>query len=245
MTNREYTEKMKDNFIAAIYGMFSLSSAVSFYTYDVIDNIREKCPKLYCHEVKRACNAIEGTNGRKGEIDRIIDNMKAIIHNKEDRNWISDYGRKIHDIVRPHMDKLAFAIANELGKFKDIPDINTFAQIITAQSLAAESAGYADTKSEDFRGFKSTFNNVQGEMTASGVIRSLSCKTINKHLIDIAIHTLGGYIPDDLNLLRVKTIRDGVHAVLNTLQDTNTWKLARDYADEVNNTNSYKNNEKD
>lgn len=219
-------------FTGTIYGAAGLGLITSIHTFEALDILEERLPNLINGDVLRAIKRLKGGSKSCGQLRLLEVNIENAIRRHEVRMWIKDFGIAAYEKVLPYIGQLQFAIANSLGKH-NVPDINTFAAVITAQALASESAAYIERRQKLFRDLTvKTWNN--GNVSIPFLFGTLSCRSIEHSLRNLARALVEPNSTGDIDLLADRDVENGCKALNNVLGKPETWAWARDKATERN-----------
>lgn len=142
-------------------------------------------------------------------------------------------GNAAYERVLPQVTSLQTAIANALGRYPSLPDRNTCAAVVVAQSLAHEAAEYVKRRAAKFTNFTITTHDGR-RMSVSSRLASMSCAGIDFCLKNIARILIEKHLPCNVDLAADPSVMNGLKAVLNVMADPKTWAYARDKADRLN-----------
>ena len=208
-------ERSKDEYIGSVYGAAALAYISIIHATEAIDMLQERLPEEYTgREVRKYVRRLTGSKARMGETRRLELAIGDQLVRREDRAWMADFGNAAYGKVQPQVSALQTAIANALGRYAGVPDINACAAVVVAQSLAHEAVEYVKRRAAKFRDFTIT--------THEGRRQSVSSRLIEKHL------------PCNVDLAADPSVMNGLKAVLNVMADPKTWAYARDKADSLN-----------
>ena len=132
-------ERSKDEYIGSVYGAAALAYIAMIHATEAVDMLQERLPEEYTgREVRKYVRRLTGSNARMGETRRLELAIGDQLVRREDRAWMADFGNAAYGKVQPHVTALQTAIANALGRYAGVPDINVCAAVVVAQSLAHE-----------------------------------------------------------------------------------------------------------
>lgn len=230
-----------DGYAGSIYGSAALGYMTLIHTLEALDTLEERCPELMKHGLKRSFNAImrEG-----GEADRLRHSINMQLRHERGRAWMADFGNAAYGAARPHLERLQFAVANYLGRHRDMPSPNALAGVVVAQSLAREAAVYTARRASLAHGF-SVSTRDRRRVPAASVLNTMSCAPVEHHLRVMARCLLRDRLPAEADILSDTDVMNGCKALLNVLSDTGTWVYARDEADRLNSVRNEKTEDND
>ena len=225
-------EQSRDEYIGSVYGAAALGYIAIMHAAEALDMLQERLPAGY-KEARRYASRITGTKASIGEARRLELAIGDQLAHAADRAWMADFGNAAYGRVLPQVTALQTAIANALGRHPSLPDRNTCAAVVVAQSLAHEAAEYVRRRAAKFTGFTITTHDGQ-RMSVSRSLASMAAHDIDHALRCIAQSLLEKHLPADFDLAADPSVMTGLKAVLNTMADPQTWAYARDKADELN-----------
>ena len=226
-------EKSRDEYIGSVYGAAALGYITAIHTADALDSLQERCPQLIRGRLKYHFNNIGGRDGDPGHLARLYRAIDGLLRNRGDRAWMADFGNAANEAVEPHVLRLRMAVANALGRYPLVPDINVCAAVVVAQSLAHEATAYVRRRSERLGGY--TITMADGcRRTVPQLLATVSCAPTDHSLREIAQALLERCLPKDTDLLADPTVKLGCRAVLNCMASPETWIFARDKAERLN-----------
>lgn len=226
-------DDMHNEYIGSIYGSAALGCVAAAYAEESLDSLRERCPQVITPSVRSQMRAIEGGGGRIGDLAMMRVNINDNMVNNEGKYWVADFGNAVYERVLPAMERLRTATANALGKCRSIPDINAFARLIVAQSFACEAADYVERRGRMLSGYSITTESNR-RYSVPFVLNLMSARPLCHHLTNICREVVGTRIDRNMDLLSDPLIMTGCKAVLNITGSVETWKYARDKANELN-----------
>lgn len=219
-------ERLRDEFTGSVYGAAALGYITYLYTLEATDALRERCPQVVVGRVKGSLSAMT----KAFLLMRVNINLSLAQKNAE--YWMADFGMAAYERVLPCVRRLQVAVANHLGRFKAVPDINALAMVVVAQSIASEAVRYVERRSRLLCGY--TVTTRHGRTSVPFMLSQMSCATVCHHLTIISQETVGRCVPNDTDLLADPVIETGCKAVLNAMSDVDTWTYARDKANRLN-----------
>lgn len=219
-----------DEFTGSVYGAVALGNITVAHTHEAIDALRDERPDLLKGEVSRLVRQLDG-GGKVGLLRMLEIRMEDVVRGGGGRAWLADFGNAAYEKALPHIERLQFAIANHLGRHC-VENINTFAKVIVAQSLACEAAAYVERRQKMMRGLVVTTWRKE-RMSVPFMLCLLSARPIEKALTRLAHALIEPNSKGDIDLFTDRAILDGCKAVVNVLGDVKTWEYARDKADEL------------
>ena len=225
-------EQSRDEYIGSVYGAAALGYIAIMHAAEALDMLQERLPADY-KEARRYASRITGTKASIGEARRLELAIGDQLAHAADRAWMADFGNAAYGRVLPQVEALQTAIANALGRHPSLPDRNTCAAVVVAQSLAHEAAEYVRRRAAKFTGFTITTHDGR-RMSVSRSLASMSCAGIDHALRCIAQSLLEKRLPADFDLAADPSVMTGLKAVLNTMADPAMWIYAREKADELN-----------
>lgn len=228
-------ERSKDEYIGSVYGAAALAYIAMIHATEAVDMLQECLPGNY-KDAKKYASRITGTKASMGEIRRLELAISDQLVRREDRAWMADFGNAAYGKVQPHVTALQTAIANALGRYAGVPDINVCAAVVVAQSLAHEAVEYVKRRAAKFTNFTITTHDGR-RMSVSSSLASMSCAGIDFCLKNIARMLIEKHLPHDVDLAADPSVMNGLKAVLNTMADPATWAYAREKADRLNQNN--------
>lgn len=233
-------EQSRDEYIGSVYGAAALDYITIIHANEAIDMLHERCPgEAERPEVRKRIRAMTGTKGRIGAMRLLELAISDQLTDKQGKAWMADFGNIAYYKVLPQIEALQTAVANALGRYKGVPDINACAAVIVAQSLAHEAVEYVKRRAAKFTNFTITTHDGR-RMSVSSSLASMSPAGLDFCLKNIARMLIEKHLPHDVDLAADPSVMTGLKAVLNTMADPKTWAYARDKADSLN---TKKNNE--
>ena len=227
-------EQSRDEYIGSVYGAAALDYITIIHANEAIDMLHERCPgEAERPEVRKRIRAMTGTKGRIGAMRLLELAISDQLTDKQGKAWMADFGNIAYYKVLPQIEALQTAVANALGRYKGVPDINACAAVIVAQSLAHEAVEYVKRRAAKFTNFTITTHDGR-RMSVSSSLASMSCAGIDFCLKNIARMLIEKHLPHDVDLAQDPSVMTGLKAVLNTMADPKTWAYARDKADSLN-----------
>lgn len=213
--------------MAAMYGAAALNTVAAIAMAAAIDELEEYTDylsdKRVWHEAKVA----------QWDMDDVYSAMATVIATKADGSWVQDYGMSVWNSVAGHVERLRYAIANNLGRCKGLERPSTVGLLVAAQFLAHEAASYTGRSAELFRHCK--VRNRKGTMVSvANLLRSMTCRKADKALDKMALLILNPLMPQGADYLSDKSISDGCDVIVKTLLDKNVQENAIARADLIN-----------
>lgn len=228
-------EQSRDDYIGSVYGAAALAYISIMHATEAIDMLQERLPGNY-KEAKKYASRITGTKASMGEIRRLELAIGDQLAQASSRAWMADFGNAAYERVLPQVTSLQMAIANALGHYPSLPDRNTCAAVVVAQSLAHEAAEYVKRRAAKFTAFTITTHDGRRQSVSSS-LASMSCAGIDFCLRNMARLLIDRHLPHDVDLAQDPSVMTGLKAVLNTMADPATWAYAREKADRLNQNN--------
>ncbi len=225
-------EQSRDDYIGSVYGAAALAYMSIMHATEALDMLQERLPGNY-DEVRRYASRITGTKEHIGETRKLELAIGDQLAHTSGRAWMADFGNAAYERVLPQVTALQTAIANALGRYPSLPDRNTCAAVVVAQSLAHEAVEYVKRRAAKFTNFTITTHDGR-RMSVSSSLASMSCAGIDFCLKNIARILIEKHLPQDVDLAADPSVVTGLKAVLNTMADPATWAYARDKADRLN-----------
>ena len=225
-------EQSRDEYIGSVYGAAALAYISIMQATEALDMLQERLPGNY-KEAKKYASRITGTKASMGEIRRLELAIGDQLAHSCDKAWMADFGNAAYERVLPQVTSLQTAIANALGRYPSLPDRNTCAVVVVAQSLAHEAVEYVKRRAAKFTNFTITTHDGR-RMSVSSSLASMSPAGLDFCLKNIARMLIEKHLPHDVDLAADPSVMTGLKAVLNTMADPQTWVYARDKADELN-----------
>lgn len=225
-------EQSKDEYVASVYGAAALAYITIIHATAALDLLEERLPGLYA-DVRKYTVHITGTKAHMGEARRLELAIGGLLAHSADRAWMADFGNAAYEKVQPHITALQAAVANALGRYAGVPDINACAAVVVAQSLAAEAAEYVRRRAARLRGFTMSTHG-GSRVSVPSALASVSCAMVDRCLRGMARQLLEKRLPPDADLAADPSVQTGLKAVLNVMADPGTWAYARDKADMLN-----------
>ena len=206
-------EQSRDEYIGSVYGAAALAYISIMHATEALDMLQERLPGNY-KDAKKYASRITGTKASMGEIRRLELAIGDQLAQASSRAWMADFG-------------------NALGRYPSLPDRNTCAAVVVAQSLAHEAVEYVKLRAAKFTNFTITTHDGR-RMSVSSSLASMSCAGLDFCLKNIARMLIEKHLPHDVDLAQDPSVMTGLKAVLNTMTDPKTWAYARDKADSLN-----------
>ena len=225
-------EQSRDEYIGSVYGAAALGYIAIMHATEAIDMLQERLPGNY-DEVRRYASRITGTKEHIGEARKLELAIGDQLAQASGRAWMADFGNAAYERVLPQITALQTAIANALGRHPSLPDRNTCAAVVVAQSLAHEAVEYVKRRAAKFTNFTITTHDGR-RMSVSSSLASMSCAGLDFCLKNIARILIEKRLPQDFDLAADPSVMTGLKAVLNTMADPATWVYAREKADRLN-----------
>lgn len=225
-------EQSRDEYIGSVYGAAALAYISIMHATEALDMLQERLPGNY-KEAKKYASRITGTKASMGEIRRLELAIGDQLAQASSRAWMADFGNAAYERVLPQVTSLQTAIANALGRYAGVPDINACAAVVVAQSLAHEAVEYVKRRAAKFTNFTITTHDGR-RMSVSSSLASMSPAGLDFCLKNIARMLIEKHLPHDVDLAADPSVMTGLKAVLNTMADPATWAYARDKADSLN-----------
>lgn len=176
---------------------------------------------------------LTGGGGSMGLLRRLEVNVRQLADREEQGFW-PDFGNAVHAAIEPALQRFTFAVANSFGRCKDIGghDINVFAKMIVAQSIASLGAEEAEAAK---RCFTRRTVVMRGQRTPVPLLlESVSPRAAAKTMRELNISLIEGKVPDGFDIFSYRPVRDGSQAVANLLRDPRVWDSAVERADRLN-----------
>ena len=225
-------EQSRDEYIGSVYGAAALAYISIMHATEALDMLQERLPGNY-KDAKKYASRITGTKASMGEIRRLELAIGDQLAQASSRAWMADFGNAAYERVLPQVTSLQTAIANALGRYPSLPDRNTCAAVVVAQSLAHEAVEYVKRRAAKFTNFTITTHDGR-RMSVSSSLASMSPAGLDFCLKNIARMLIEKHLPHDVDLAAEPSVMTGLKAVLNTMADPATWVYARDKADRLN-----------
>ena len=175
-------EQSRDEYIGSVYGAAALGYIAIMHAAEALDMLQERLPAGY-KEARRYASRITGTKASIGEARRLELAIGDQLAHAADRAWMADFGNAAYGRVLPQVTALQTAIANALGRHPSLPDRNTCAAVVVAQSLAHEAAEYVRRRAAKFTGFTITTHDGQ-RMSVSRSLASMAAHDIEARAED-------------------------------------------------------------
>lgn len=226
-------EEAQAEYVGSVYGAAALGFITSICAADALDALMERCKPLVRGRVAASVRAIMGGGGSSGLLALLRVNINGCMADSESSAWAADFGNAAYGKTEPSLRRLQTAVANTLGRYGAIPDINAFAGLVVAQSVAQEAARYVSRRARQLSGYTVTTRGRQ-KYSAAFLLRQMSCEGICHHLTIITQELVESRVPNGADLLSDPSVKTGCRAVLNVLGSVDTWVYARDKADELN-----------
>lgn len=223
----EENEEKPHKYLQALFTTYGLSYIVSCYAYDICDTIEDKHPNLFKQKVKHLCRKLTGTKPTEGTLGEISNTAALVKSVQHGLSYLVDFGRVLSDSIKPDIDKLIYAMANEIGRYK-VPDINLFAKIIVTQMLAADAADFARKHISVFEKYRVTY--VDKEYRIHYILSKISTIATCHYLTLLENELLPRYLPKDFDVLNGDTISNGLDIIYNKINENKYWKQALNYA---------------
>lgn len=228
-------EQSRDDYIGSVYGAAALAYISIMHATEAIDMLQERLPGNY-KDAKKYASRITGTKASMGEIRRLELAIGDQLAQASSRAWMADFGNAAYERVLPQVTSLQTAIANALGRYPSLPDRNTCAAVVVAQSLAHEAVEYVKRRASKFTNFTITTHDGR-RMSVSSSLASMSPAGLDFCLKNIARMLIEKHLPHDVDLAADPSMMTGLKAVLNVMATPDTWAYARDKADRLNQNN--------
>lgn len=227
-------ERRRDEYVASVFGSAALAYISIIHANEALDLLQARCPREFAG-ARRYVNRLAGTKAATGEMRKVELAIGDQLAHSSDKAWMADFGNAAYERVLPQVTALQTAIANALGRYPSLPDRNTCAAMVVAQSLAHEAVEYAKRRAVKFTNFTITTHDGR-RMSVSSSLASMSCAGIDFCLKNIALMLIDKHLPQDVDLAQDQSVMVGLKAVLNTMADPAMWAYARDKADRLNKT---------
>lgn len=224
-TAERNAERMREEYIGTIYGVAGLSYMTSLCATEAEDMMRERCPSMATGRMAGRLAAL-----RKA-FTRLRLTLEDNFSDKAGAYWAADFGNATYERVRPLADRLQVAVANHLGRYRGIEDINVCARLVVAQSMAGETDDYLARRKRMFRGYSMVTSH--GRTGVALQLSLIPTGAVRKLLAEMVGDCVGRHLPQDADLLADPAIRTGCKAMLNMLSMPDMWAAARDKADEL------------
>lgn len=225
-------EQSRDEYVGSVFGSAALAYIAIIHAAEALDLFEERCPREFA-EARRYVNRLTGTKATIGEMRKVELAVGDQLAHGSDKAWMADFGNAAYGRVLPQLTALQTAVANALGRYPGIADINASAAVVVAQSLAKEAVEYVRRRAAKFTAFTLTTHDGR-RMSVSSALASMSCAGVEFCLRNIARMLIDKHLPCDADLARDPSVTTGLKAVLNTMADPAMWAYARDKADELN-----------
>ena len=225
-------EQSRGEYIGSVFGAAALAYISIIHANEAIDLLQARCPRESA-EARRYVSRLTGNKATMGEIRKLELAIGDQLAHSSDKDWMADFGNAAYGRVLPKVTPLQTAIANALGRYSGIADINAAAAVVVAQSLAKEAAEYVRRRAAKFTAFTLTTHGGR-RMSVSSALASMSCAGVEFCLRNIARMLIDKHLPCDVDLAEDPSVVTGLKAVLNVMADPQTWIYARDKADELN-----------
>ena len=205
-------EQSRDDYIGSVYGAAALAYISIMHATEALDMLQERLPGNY-KDSKKYASRITGTKASMGEIRRLELAIGDQLAQASSRAWMADFGNAAY--------------------YPSLPERNTCAAVVVAQSLAHEAAEYVKRRAAKFTNFTITTHDGR-RMSVSSSLASMSPAGLDFCLKNIARMLIEKHLPHDVDLAADPSVMTGLKAVLNTMADPATWAYARDKADRLN-----------
>lgn len=225
-------EQSRGEYIGSVFGAAALAYISIIHANEAIDLLQARCPRESA-EARRYVSRLTGNKATMGEIRKLELAIGDQLAHSSDKDWMADFGNAAYERVLPQVTALQTAIANALGRYRSLPDRNTCAAVVVAQSLAHEAAEYVKRRAAKFTNFTITTHDGR-RMSVSSSLASMSCAGIDFCLRNIARTLIEKHLPHDVDLAADTSVMTGLKVVLNTMADPATWAYAREKADSLN-----------
>lgn len=219
-------EELYRKFRKALYTSIGMGTLISIIATEAIDAMdADKWEK----KDRRIYSMIKAVEFAVDDLDRA---GRKLTRTEEARAWVADFAVDARRTCEPHLQKLQFAIANNLGRLKGVDDINAMAKIIIARCMAKERGDIQTEQKKEFAGcYMKTDRG--GQRAAVNVLTSISCAELAARLDKIIYAIFEPITPVDFDLTAGVDVMNGIKALNYTLCDVNTWEKARVKADEL------------
>lgn len=224
-------QQMTEEFANALTFCIGFGVLTTNLATDALDALTEAHPEpkggLLKMQDWRIIRKLQG-NGTtdNGLLHKLLVNIRQFSADSKDVCFWFDFGNTVHSRIEPTVQRFTFAIANSLGRSKQIAhgDNNLFARLIVAQSIASLGA-------EEVANAKRTFSRhtitMYGRRTPiPPLFEEISCEHIGKYLRELNISLIEDRVPDGFSVFDYAPVSTGVKAVTNLLRDPNTWDTA-------------------
>lgn len=227
-------ERRRDEYVASVFGSAALAYITIIHANEALDLLQARCPREFAG-ARRYVNRLTGTKAATGEMRKVELAIGDQLAHGSDKAWMADFGNAAYGRVLPQLTALQTAVANALGRYPGIADINAAAAVVVAQSLAKEAVEYVRRRAAEFTAFTLTTHDGR-RMSVSSALASMSCAGVEFCLRNIALMLIDKRLPYDVDWTKDQSVMTGLKAVLNTMADPAMWAYARDKADELNKT---------
>lgn len=220
----------KDEYIGTVYGTAALATVTETVMLDAFDSLEDNTSYPRRRDIRLSMNMARfGMEDVRNAVNKVFIDKSGVM-------WVADFGNAAYEAVSEQCTRLTYAIANQLGRCREVEDTRAVAMTIVAQCLAHESADYTDRRAAMFRGC--TIENRHGStVSVPNLLRGMSCRRVDMALKRISMGILQPILPDGFDLLSDMAVSSGCKAIMETLGSVDTWAKARDKADRLNSVN--------
>lgn len=232
------TREARRELYATFEGCFCAAGALAFAAgiaaADALDMLTENRPDLLKREVKKVYNRIVGGRGTTGFLAMHRQQVNTLLAGSYGRDWLSDFGTSVYGAIEDRLQKFRFAVANALGRYPEVPDINICAAVLVACLLSDEAEKYCERCAASFSPVGIKVRRTGERMSGAAVFGRLNPHTLCHELNNMAHALLGRALSDDEDLMQYPDVKAGAKSMINTLCDVETWRGAREKADQYN-----------
>lgn len=216
----------EERFRSAVYGTAALSYVSAELALDVLDSIADEHPTWIKGMPKHYYYDIVGKQGRMGHADRVYASLTAVVPYEDCQAWMRNFGNAVMRGMERPLFLLHHTVANYLGNFPKVEDRNAMADLVIAQSMAAETVRYAEREKERLQGCNVTMKGFGSRVPVSLLIESLCCSQLKFALTQLCDYWLGSKLPDSAAILSCDECLKARDIVMRTLESSTLWSNA-------------------